>query len=63
MPKTFCKLSNKRFLEKNNPEKLWFDKGTEYEANFKNFALKKALKFTRPGVKQKLHLQREPFND
>ena len=47
---------------KNTPEKLWVDKERNMEEFSKSFARKKALKFTRPRVKQKLHLQREPFN-
>ena len=53
----------KMISRKNTPEKLWVDKGTEYGGTFKKkFARKKALKFTRPWVKQKLHWQRELFN-
>ena len=38
----------KMISQKNTPEKLWVDKGTECGGFSKHFARKKALKFTRP---------------
>ena len=43
MPKTLYKLSKKCFLEKNTPEKLWIDLGTEYGGISENFARKKNI--------------------
>ena len=38
----------KMISQKNTPEKLWVDKGTEYGGIFKNFCKEKTLKFTQP---------------
>ena len=37
----------KMISQKNTPEKLWVDKGTEYGRTFNNFWKEKTLKFTR----------------
>ena len=43
MPKTLCKLSKKKISQKNTPEKLWVDKGTEYGGIFKKFCKEKSI--------------------
>ena len=55
----------KKGFSKKTPEKLWVDNGSELSKGelSKILARRKTLEFTQQVVKQKLQLQREPFNN